>query len=87
MNKRPKPELIDDENPEWTAEEVARTKPFSALPKALQTKLRGRPKAASVKERLTIRVEPEALARWRASGKGWQTRAAALLSAKAPKVT
>ncbi len=87
MNKRLKPELIADDNPGWTAEEVARAKPFSALPKVLQAKLRGRPKAVSVKERLTIRVEPEALARWRASGKGWQTRAAALLSAKAPKVT
>ena len=84
MNKRPKPELMADDNPEWTAEEVARAKPLSALPKALQTKLRGRPKAVSVKERLTIRVEPEALARWRASGKGWQTRVAALLAAKAP---
>lgn len=87
MNERQKPELMADDNPDWTAEEVARAKPFSALPKALQTKLRGRPKAATVKERLTIRVEPEALARWRASGKGWQTRAAALLSAKAPKLT
>ena len=87
MSKRPNPELIDNENPEWTTEEVARAKPFSALPKALQIKLRGRPKAATVKERLTIRVEPEALARWRASGKGWQTRAAALLASKAPKTT
>lgn len=84
MNKLVKRELIADDNPEWTAEEVARAKPFSALPKALQTKLRGRPKAATVKERLTIRVAPEALARWRASGKGWQTRVAALLAAKAP---
>ena len=86
MSTRPSHELIDYENPEWTAEEVARAEPFSALSKALQTKLRGRPKTATVKERLTIRVEPEALARWRASGKGWQTRAAALLAAKAPKI-
>jgi hypothetical protein len=34
--KRPNPELIDDENPEWTEEEFARAIPFSALPIELQ---------------------------------------------------
>lgn len=83
--KKPNPELIDDENPEWSAEQVAHAKRFAELPKTLQAKLRGRPKAEVVKERLTIRMDAQALARWRASGKGWQTRAAALLAAKAPK--
>lgn len=46
---------------------------------------RGRPKAEVVKARLTIRMDAAALERWRASGPGWQTRAAALLAAKAPK--
>jgi len=46
---------------------------------------RGRPKAEVVKARLTIRMDASALERWRASGPGWQTRAAALLAAKAPK--
>jgi uncharacterized protein (DUF4415 family) len=85
MSKRPNPELIDDENPEWSAEEVKSAKRFTDLPATLQVKLRGRPKADVVKERLTIRMDPEALARWRAGGKGWQTRAAALLAARAPK--
>ncbi len=31
-----------------------------------------------------LRLDAEALARWRASGKGWQTRAAALLAKYAP---
>lgn len=47
----------------------------------------GRPagsKAAVTKAPVTLRIDPEALARWRATGKGWQTRAAALLAAKAP---
>jgi uncharacterized protein (DUF4415 family) len=85
MSKRPNPELIDDENPEWTAADVAGAKRFQELPKTLQNKLRGRPKAEVVKARLTIRMDPAALARWRASGPGWQTRAAALLALKAPK--
>jgi hypothetical protein len=32
----PKPDLIDDENPEWTKEDFARAVPFSALPAELQ---------------------------------------------------
>jgi uncharacterized protein (DUF4415 family) len=84
MNKKPKPEQIDDDNPAWTAQEAAMAKRFADLPKALQSKLRGRPKAAVVKARLTVRVEPEALERWRASGPGWQTRLAALVARMAP---
>jgi hypothetical protein len=33
------PELIDDENPEWTDEDFAQAVPFSALPAELQTLL------------------------------------------------
>jgi hypothetical protein len=34
--KAPEPEMIDDENPEWTDEDFARAIPFSALPAKLQ---------------------------------------------------
>ena len=34
--KIPNPELIDNENPEWTDEDFARALPFSALPAELQ---------------------------------------------------
>ena len=37
----PDPELIDDENPEWTDEMFARAVPFSGLPQELQTLLSG----------------------------------------------
>jgi uncharacterized protein (DUF4415 family) len=39
---------------------------------------------ATVKQPTTLRMDATALARWRASGKGWQTRAAALLVQHAP---
>lgn len=55
------------------------------LPKP--AKPRGRPVGtvqASRKTAITLRLEPEALERWRASGKGWQTRAAAVLAKYAP---
>jgi uncharacterized protein (DUF4415 family) len=51
----------------------------------IERRTRGRPAAAVHKAPVTLRVDPDALARWRASGKGWQTRAAALLAAKAPR--
>lgn len=49
-------------------------KPLSALPAALQAKLRGRPKAAVTKERITIRLSPDVVGAFRATGDGWQTR-------------
>ena len=79
MKKRPNPELIDDENPEWTEEDFKRALPFSSLPESLQAKLRGRPKAAVTKERITIRLSPEVVEQFRASGDGWQTRVDAAL--------
>ena len=79
MNKKPNPELIDDENPEWTEADVKRAVPFSGLPESLQAKLRGRPKAAVTKERITIRLSPEVVSTFRATGDGWQTRVDAAL--------
>jgi hypothetical protein len=38
----PDPELIEEENPEWTDEVFARSVPFSGLPEELQTLLSGR---------------------------------------------
>jgi hypothetical protein len=37
--KRPNPELIDDENPEWSEEDFAKVVPFSGLPVELQNLL------------------------------------------------
>jgi uncharacterized protein (DUF4415 family) len=48
--------------------------PVSSLPGSLQAKLRGRPKAVQTKERITIRLSPDVVQTFRASGEGWQTR-------------
>lgn len=40
---------------------------------------RGRPLAAVTKERITIRLSPEVVQAFRASGEGWQTRMDAAL--------
>ena len=87
MAKRPNPELIDEDNPEWTAQEIARARPASeVLPKLFganaakdMLKPRGRPHAEVVKDRITIRLSPDVTAAFRASGDGWQTRIDAAL--------
>lgn len=40
---------------------------------------RGRPKSSIVRERITIRLEPEVVQQFKASGPGWQTRMNAAL--------
>ncbi|AMG88075.1 MULTISPECIES: BrnA antitoxin family protein [Bordetella] len=44
-----------------------------------QMKRIGRPKAEVTKERITIRLSPDVLERFRATGTGWQTRVDAAL--------
>ncbi len=87
MARRPNPELVDNDNPEWTAKDVARARPArDVLPELFGThaakamlKPRGRPPAEVVKDRITIRLSPDVTAAFRASGNGWQTRIDAAL--------
>lgn len=44
----------------------------------------GRPVQTTHRQPITLRIDPQALEGWRASGKGWQTRAAELLAKYAP---
>ena len=80
MSKKPDPERIDRDNPEWTAKDVKTAVPFGSLPVSLQTKLkaRGRQKAPA-KVSTTIRLSPDVVQAFRASGDGWQTRIDAAL--------
>jgi uncharacterized protein (DUF4415 family) len=77
-NRKP---LIDEngEVREITAEDVARFKPFSALPAAEQKvllKLRKRgPQKAPKKIPISIRLSPDVAEGLRATGNGWQGRA------------
>jgi len=43
----------------------------------------GRPRSSSPRQLISLRLPPEVIARWRATGPGWQTRMAERL-AKAP---
>lgn len=47
---------------------------------------RGRPKLESPRQLLSLRLPPQVIARWKASGPGWQTRMAEALEKSAPKM-
>jgi uncharacterized protein (DUF4415 family) len=82
MSKKPNPELLDDENPEWSAEDVAKARPASeALPHIFGESVakemlrpRGRPPVEFPKERINIRLSHDVLAHFKSAGDGWQTR-------------
>jgi uncharacterized protein (DUF4415 family) len=83
---------VTDENPEWTNEDFSRARPardvlpglFGAKIAAEMVKPRGRPKSANSKVAISLRVAPDVLERWKASGAGWQTRMAESLKRHAP---
>jgi uncharacterized protein (DUF4415 family) len=75
----PPPDGEYDENPEWTEEDFARARPVSeVLGPEMAARLirRGRPvkAAGEKKEAVSIRLSPDVLAHFRATGDGWQTR-------------
>lgn len=76
----------DDENPEWTADDVRQARPFAEVfPDLAAAIKRGRgPQKAPTKQMVSIRMDRDVLARFRATGKGWQGRINETLAAHAP---
>ena len=72
------PDMTDPNNPEWTEADFARAKPASeALPAeviAAFKKKAGRPRAEVAKVPVSLRLDPDVLAAFKATGTGWQTR-------------
>ena len=88
MKRKPDPEMTDEENPEWTDEDFARARPArEVLPQMFKPatvkrmlKQRGRPKSGKVRKSISLRLPPETLEKWKATGPGWQTRMAEALA-------
>lgn len=83
MAKKINPELIGDDNPEWTAADFAKSRSAKAvLPELFGKKIaagmlqpkRGRPISENKKKSIAIRLDADVLAALKASGDGWQTR-------------
>ena len=58
MKKKPNPELIDDENPEWTEDDFKRAVSFSELPAAIQAAINNIRPGQSVQPHITVERSP-----------------------------
>ncbi|AZW43303.1 BrnA antitoxin family protein [Bordetella bronchiseptica] len=81
--KKPDPEKIDRDNPEWTDADFRRAKPAAdVLPESVHAALgirRRGPQKTATKQVVTIRLSPDVVEAFKASGTGWQTRVDAAL--------
>lgn len=68
----------DPDAPEATDEQIAKAKPFTeafpALAKNMRKNVGGRPRSANPKVPVSIRLDQDVLAKFKAMGPGWQSR-------------
>ena len=68
----------DPDAPEATDDQLAQAKPFGeafpALADAMRRSVGGRPKSENPKVAVSLRLDQEIVARFKATGPGWQTR-------------
>lgn len=80
----------DAENPEWTSEDLQKARPLmDVLPKETAEAVRYRgqrgPQKSPTKELISLRVDRDVVAAYRATGPGWQNRAGEALRLYARK--
>ena len=88
MKRKPRATRATRENPEWTKATFERARPaHEALPELVGEvaaerllRPRGRPKSGNARLAISLRLPRDTLARWKATGPGWQTRMAEVLS-------
>lgn len=68
----------DEEAPEITDEQIAQARPFTEAFPALAAKMRknigGRPRLTNPKVPISIRLDQDVIAKFKATGAGWQSR-------------
>jgi uncharacterized protein (DUF4415 family) len=65
------------DNPEWTEEDFKLARPFREVFPELAAEIersRGRPASDNPKKQVTLRLDADVVARYKAGGKGWQSR-------------
>lgn len=95
MSRKQNSERASRDNPAWTRKTFNRARPArEVLPeifgKATAKKMlrpRGRPKSGHARIAISLRLPPETLSRWKATGPGWQTRMADALKKAASRAT
>jgi len=76
-SRPPKYGVPDDDIPEMTAEDFRRARPMrEVFPDIVEAakRARGRPRAENPKVQVTLRLDPQVIAAFKAEGKGWQRR-------------
>ncbi|BAT58427.1 hypothetical protein GJW-30_1_00952 [Variibacter gotjawalensis] len=67
----------DPENPEWTEQDFKTARPFAEVfPELAESirRARGRPPVETPRQQISIRLDPDVIAKFKATGKGWQSR-------------
>jgi uncharacterized protein (DUF4415 family) len=80
--KQPNPERAGRDNPVWSKKTFSRARParevlpelFGKVTAEKMLRPRGRPTTGNARVAVSLRLPPETLARWKATGPGWQTR-------------
>lgn len=65
------------DNPEWTEEDFRNARPFAEVfPEWAEEirRSRGRPKVEQPKRQVSLRLDPDVIDAFKATGKGWQAR-------------
>ena len=83
----------DDDNPEWTREEIRNARPaldviaevFGSEAAESVKRGRGRPEKPGRKVNQTLRLDPDVLEAFRQEGSGWQARINTVLREHMPK--
>lgn len=81
MSHKLPPVVFDDENPEWTEADFAGALRGDQIPAHIRAAFgkgkRGRPVGTTkpdAKKSITLRLDPDVIEAWRATGPGWQAR-------------
>jgi uncharacterized protein (DUF4415 family) len=67
----------DPDNPEWTEEDFNNARPFAEVfPELAESirRARGRPSVERPKRQISLRLDPDVIDAFKATGKGWQGR-------------
>lgn len=65
------------DSPELTDEELAQARPFAEVFPDLAESIRrarGRPKVETPRQQISLRLDPDVIEKFKATGKGWQSR-------------
>ncbi|WP_323015396.1 BrnA antitoxin family protein [Devosia sp.] len=65
------------DSPEWTEEDFRKARPFAEVFPDLAESIRrsrGRPKLAAPRQQISLRLDPDVIEKFKATGKGWQSR-------------